>query len=391
MCPRARGNRGNRLPTAGPTWRRFVRNGAAEYGNPQLCPRSGGNDGHWIKKGKYLLRMVGGARLDPQCKLTCAGIVRLLYRPHWFVETVRQMCMPRYALASEFLASGDAVVICGRDAEYLQGAVLALRRAHPKSQVHGRRCDVSQAQDIAEFAEFAAAQLGGLDLWLNNAGQVTSKRLLADVPASEIAAVAGVNVVGSLLGCREATGSQFIHRKGQAPGAAHCNNILTSTSTGPRGFSAVGGEGRAGFSSWGAALSKTAVTHKATKTALTQLTASLCQELQDSGMSSIGVHNLSPGLVLTDLLLKDSSPVARRFFNALAEEAPTVAAALVPRIRSVQGTGSSIDYLNPATAFLKVAAGVPQILGGGRFFDREGNRVPQKGEQYQANGVRIPF
>jgi hypothetical protein len=48
------------------------------------------------------------------------------------------------------------------------------------------------------------------------------------------------------------------------------------------------------------------------------------------------VHNLSPGLVLTDLLLKDSNVVARRFFNALAEEAPTVAAALVPRIRSVQ-------------------------------------------------------
>jgi chlorophyll(ide) b reductase len=60
------------------------------------------------------------------------------------------------------------------------------------------------------------------------------------------------------------------------------------------------------------------------------------------GLSSVGVHNLSPGLVLTDLLLKDSTPAARRFFNTLAEEPQTVAAALVPRIRAVQVTHKSI-------------------------------------------------
>ena len=48
------------------------------------------------------------------------------------------------------------------------------------------------------------------------------------------------------------------------------------------------------------------------------------------------MHNLSPGMVLTDLLLRDASPVARRFFNTLAEEPETVAAALVPRMRAVQ-------------------------------------------------------
>lgn len=56
----------------------------------------------------------------------------------------------------------------------------------------------------------------------------------------------------------------------------------------------------------------------------------------DAGLASIGVHNLSPGLVLTSLLLEGASPAARRFFNALAEEPETVAAALVPRMRTVQ-------------------------------------------------------
>ena len=40
---------------------------------------------------------------------------------------------------------------------------------------------------------------------------------------------------------------------------------------------------------------KSAVTHKATKRALTQLTESLAEELAQAGVTGIGVHNLSPG------------------------------------------------------------------------------------------------
>ena len=58
--------------------------------------------------------------------------------------------------------------------------------------------------------------------------------------------------------------------------------------------------------------------------------------LSPAGITSIGCHKLSPGMVLTDLLLEGSSPVARRFFNTLAEEPETVAAALVPQIKAIQ-------------------------------------------------------
>jgi chlorophyll(ide) b reductase len=100
------------------------------------------------------------------------------------------------------------------------------------------------------------------------------------------------------------------------------------------------------------------------------------------------VHNLSPGMVLTDLLLKDSTPVARRFFNTLAEEPETVAKDLVPRILGTRGTGQSIECLSPASAFFKVAFGFPQIISGGRFFDKDGNRVKVSGSHYQENGVK---
>lgn len=55
-----------------------------------------------------------------------------------------------------------------------------------------------------------------------------------------------------------------------------------------------------------------------------------------AGLHSIGVHNLSPGMVLTDLLLMDASPVGRRFIKVLADEPETVAAAVVPQIRTIQ-------------------------------------------------------
>lgn len=42
-------------------------------------------------------------------------------------------------------------------------------------------------------------------------------------------------------------------------------------------------------------LTKSAVTHKATKRALTQMVESLADDLREAGLTSIGVHNLSPG------------------------------------------------------------------------------------------------
>ena len=53
-----------------------------------------------------------------------------------------------------------------------------------------------------------------------------------------------------------------------------------------------------------------------------------------------------------------------------------------------QGTGQTIAYLSPATAFARVVAGIPQIIGGGRFFDKAGNRVELPGAVYDSSGVR---
>jgi hypothetical protein len=68
-----------------------------------------------------------------------------------------------------------------------------------------------------------------------------------------------------------------------------------------------------------------------------QLTVTaLCARIQTVCYTTqciLWVHNLSPGMVLTDLLLEGASPATRKLMNALAEEPDVVAADLVPRIR----------------------------------------------------------
>lgn len=51
------------------------------------------------------------------------------------------------------------------------------------------------AADVAQLADYARERLGTLHFWLNNAGQVTQKRLLPDIPAAEVADVVGAHAL----------------------------------------------------------------------------------------------------------------------------------------------------------------------------------------------------
>lgn len=75
-----------------------------------------------------------------------------------------------YALAREFLAGRDNVVICGRNEDQLAAAIDALQAGFPGAIVDGIRCDVSNATDVAALASFATEKLGTIHFWLNNAG-----------------------------------------------------------------------------------------------------------------------------------------------------------------------------------------------------------------------------
>ena len=122
----------------------------------------------------------------------------------------------------------------------------------------------------------------------------------------------------------------------------------------------------------------------ATKRSLEQLGKSLRSELRMLGLKQIGVHNLSPGMVTTELLMAGADTrIARFFINCLAEEPASVAAALVPRIRAVPeesrsalggvvgGGGQYIRFLTKPNAYTQI---LRRLLAGerkNRFVEEE--------------------
>ena len=250
-----------------------------------------------------------------------------------------------YALASAFLCAGDRVVICGRTQDRLEGALHSLCAAVPEGEVYGIVCDVGDPHGGKVLAGFARDRLGIVDRWINNAGTAGRlKRPLWILDSRDILETCTTNLSGSIMMCAEAVRLM----NSQPPSPEPVYHIVNM-----------------GFSATGASFSRSAVPHKASKRGVTELTHFLSRELKDAGKTSIGVHELSPGLVLTALLLQDASPEAKRLFNVMAESPEKVASILVPILRSITGSNHHIRYQPLMMTLLRALSGVPRIFGKG--------------------------
>ncbi|KAL3158125.1 hypothetical protein ABBQ32_011723 [Trebouxia sp. C0010 RCD-2024] len=248
------------------------------------------------------------------------------------------------ALATNFVRSGDNVVICSRSDDKVRATVSelsALSTPQSLGEVKGRACNMTKPAQVASLADFARDELGSIDLWINNAGSNGYKYgVLGDYTDTELIDIVETNVLGVMLGCREAIRVM----KGQ-PSGGHIFNM--------DGAGADGGA-TPRFAAYGAS-----------KRGLAQLGKSLQAELKMSGITNVGMHNLSPGMVTTDLLMSGADTKAAKFFiNCLAEETHVVADALVPRIRKIPyeskgsgggGGGSTyIRYLTKQKAYTQI-------------------------------------
>lgn len=124
----------------------------------------------------------------------------------------------------------------------------------------------------------------------------------------------------------------------------------------------------------------------ATKAGVEHLVRSVRAEIAGSPMSEhVRLHTISPGMVLTDLLLENSTLANKQVFNILCEQPETAAAYLVTRIRTVVARdqrGSYIRYLTPAKALGRFFTAPARV---GRFFDADGNAV-YPGEEERLRG-----
>lgn len=74
-----------------------------------------------------------------------------------------------YAIAQMLARQGANVALCGRTSANVERAITALE-AETGTKVKGKAADVSKHRDVVELFEYAAAELGPLDVLVNNAG-----------------------------------------------------------------------------------------------------------------------------------------------------------------------------------------------------------------------------
>ena len=224
-----------------------------------------------------------------------------------------------FGLAEAFMERGCAVFVSGRAQRGVDAAIDALG----PERAGGAPCDVSDARAVQALWDDAVKRFGRVDLWINNAGISHPPVPFWELPASVLDEVVATNVSGMLHGSRVA----MVGMRAQ-PGGGQLFNM--------EGFGSNGMK-RAGMSVYGA-----------TKSALRYFTQSLCKEAKGS---TVRVGTVSPGIVMTDLLVRayDGHPEkleeAKRFFNIAADKVETVAPYLVARMLENDRNGAHIEWL----------------------------------------------
>eukprot|EP00741_Cyanophora_paradoxa_P008638 tig00001365_g8362.t1 len=177
---------------------------------------------------------------------------------------------------------------------------------------------------------------------INNAAQTHAERVpLHKCEPRVLSNVIGTNVLGTLYGARAA-----LRAMAEQPSGGHVFNVVGRGSR---------GEG-----------TPNSIAYGASKACIPSITKTLRQELR--GTPRIGVHNVSPGMVMTELLAASALSAGTK------ARAHVVAACLAPRIRLQAGASGDLAYLTPLEVLSRFAT---FWLRRGRFYDAAGEPVPE--------------
>lgn len=117
------------------------------------------------------------------------------------------------AVAHAFVEEGADVMLCARGAELLDQAQQQLsERAKGDTRVLAVQADVSEPDDVQRLVRVALMQLGGLEVLVCNAGVYGPKGPIQDIPWSEWSQAITINLIGTVLPCREVF-PHFIQQK----------------------------------------------------------------------------------------------------------------------------------------------------------------------------------
>ena len=232
-------------------------------------------------------------------------------------------------LVEAFLDRGCSVAFCGRSPASVDATVAELQGR----SVVGVVADVTDEAGMTKLWDAATATFGRVDVWVNNAGISAPRAPFHELPVSQARAVLETNLLGSMTGSSVALRGFFDQGRGQLWNM--------------EGFGS-GGQKMAGMATYGAS-----------KRAVTYFTKAL---LKDTKGTAVQVGLLSPGIVVTDLLVGDyeGNPQqlakAKKVFNILGDRVETVTPWLADRVLATDRTGAHVQWLTKLKALGRFAS-----------------------------------
>ncbi|WP_433385811.1 SDR family oxidoreductase [Micromonospora sp. KLBMP9576] len=231
-----------------------------------------------------------------------------------------------FALARELLARGHRVVVSGRSRTAVDDAVARLRgRAEAAPAVHGFAADVTDAAQVERLFGAATDALGGVDLWINNAGVANTTRPIVETTPQDVRTMVTTNMLGTVYG------SQVAVRGMLAAGGGQVFNVLGGGSD---------GRIRPGMG-----------VYSATKRGLDSFTRALAREVAGTG---VRIGQIRPGILITEGWLREAATAPeqvarqRRQLNILCDHVDEVAPYLVERMLASTRNGDAIAWLTTA-------------------------------------------
>ena len=236
------------------------------------------------------------------------------------------------ALAQAFLARGCMVTITSRRQAALDTALGELHNLFPPASVFGMICDVRQYNQLEMLWTYAEKCMGGIDIWINNAGISNSLASFWELEPETYADVVTTNLIGAMYGSKVALNG-FIR---QGHGA-----LYNLEGLGSKDNRKVNGQSIYGT----------------TKAALYYLDQAVAAELKSS---EVIIGALQPGMVLTDMVMSryrenpEEWKKVKGILTTLSEDVDKVADNLAEKILQNRKQGARLVYSSPVKLMVKM-------------------------------------
>jgi chlorophyll(ide) b reductase len=247
------------------------------------------------------------------------------------------------SLAKQFINQGDNVIITSRNKDnvYNTWLDLTLSNDNKKGSVIPFVADVSNYTDCKQLVDFSNDVFDSIDIWINNAGTNAYKiSNFHEFDETECKSIVNTNLLGTMYCCK------------------YVIPILEKQNSGILiNFEGAGSNGLAtpNYSVYGA-----------TKSAITQFTKSLTVEYSKYDFH---ICTISPGMVLTELLTKNTDTKTKQLLNIFSEETDYIAYFLIQKINNINSS-SKIHYLTVQRIIWLL---ILSLFRKYRHFDHEGN------------------